>query len=149
MSYRIRKLFIGVLNVFAWLVFAFAVGVSLVGFLSQAVRTSRRRSFKNNIDVLIIGIAYTVVVGVPSPVIVCIIGDDEKKKFVMSLAFCLKRRISVVRKLQRLSRGRVALHKGDVPKVGGKVGGECAGFYYSSSGRANSSAPPRSMCMNL
>jgi len=97
MSYRIKKLFIGVLNAFAWLVFAFAVGVSLVGFLSQAVRTSRRRSFKNNIDVLIIGIAYTVV-------------------FVMSLAFCLKRRISVVRKLQRLSRGRVALHKGDVPK---------------------------------
>jgi hypothetical protein len=35
----------------------------------------------------------------------------------MLLAFCLKRRISMFRMLQRLSRGRVALHKGDIPKV--------------------------------
>ena len=35
----------------------------------------------------------------------------------MSLAFCLKRRISMFRKLHRLSRGRVALRKGDIPKV--------------------------------
>jgi len=97
MSHRLRKLFTGVLNILAWLVFAFAVGVSLVGFLSQAVRTSRRRSFKKNIDVLIIGVAYSVVV-------------------LTTLAFCVKRRISVVRKLHRLSRGRVALRKGDVPK---------------------------------
>lgn len=62
MSHRLRKLFTGVLHILAWLVFAFAVGVSLVGFLSQAVRTSRRRSFKKNIDVLIIGVAYSVVV---------------------------------------------------------------------------------------
>jgi len=63
MSHRLRKLLTGVLNILAWLVFPFAVGVSLVGFLSQAVRTSRRRSFKKNIDVLIIGVAYSVVVG--------------------------------------------------------------------------------------
>jgi hypothetical protein len=63
MSHHIRKLVTGVLHVFAWLIFAFAVGVSLVGFLSQAVRISRRQSFKKNIDVLIIGIAYSVVVG--------------------------------------------------------------------------------------
>ncbi|KAI0001979.1 hypothetical protein BJV77DRAFT_938483 [Russula vinacea] len=97
MSHHIRKLFTGILYIFAWLVFGFAVGVSLVGFLSQAVRTSRRRSFKNNIDVLIIITAYSIVV-------------------LMSLAFCLKRRISMFRKLQRLSRGRVALRKGDIPK---------------------------------
>lgn len=63
MLHHIRKLFTGVLHIFAWLVFGFAVGVSLVGFLSQAVRTSRRRSFRNNIDVLIIIVAYSVVVG--------------------------------------------------------------------------------------
>jgi hypothetical protein len=68
MSHHIRKLFTGVLYIFAWLVFGFAVGVSLVGFLSQAVRTSRRRSFKNNIDVLIIITAYSIVVGTPHPV---------------------------------------------------------------------------------
>jgi len=94
---RLRKLFTGVLNILAWLVFVFAIGISLVGFLSQAVRTSRRRSFKNNIDVLIITIAYSLVLFV-------------------SLAFCLKRRISMFRKLHRLSRGRVALRKGDIPK---------------------------------
>jgi hypothetical protein len=59
-----RKLVIGVLHIFAWSVFGFAVGVSLVGLLSQAVRTSRRRSFKNNIDVLIIITAFGIVVGI-------------------------------------------------------------------------------------
>ncbi|KAH9982516.1 hypothetical protein BGW80DRAFT_1263695, partial [Lactifluus volemus] len=97
MSRRLRKLFTGVLNIFAWLVFAFAVGVSLVAFLSQAVRTSRRLSFKGNINVLIITISYSVV-------------------FFFSLVFCLKRRMSMFRKLQRLSRGRVALRRGDIPK---------------------------------
>lgn len=62
MSRRLRKLFTGVLNILAWLVFGFAVGVSLVGFLSQAVRTSRRRSFRKNIDVLIIIVSYSIVV---------------------------------------------------------------------------------------
>ena len=65
MSHHVRKLVTGVLNIFAWSVFGFAVGVSLVGLLSQAVRTSRRRSFKNNIDVLIIITAYGIVVGNP------------------------------------------------------------------------------------
>ena len=39
----------------------------------------------------------------------------------------MKRRISVVRKLHRLSRGRLALRKGDVPKV--RVW-ECSGFHH-------------------
>jgi hypothetical protein len=67
MSHHIRKLVTGVLHIFAWSVFGFAVGVSLVGLLSQAVRTSRRRSFKNNIDVLIIITAYGIVVGITPP----------------------------------------------------------------------------------
>ena len=40
-----------------------------------------------------------------------------RMKVLTSLAFCLKRRISMFKKLQRLSRGRVALSKGDIPKV--------------------------------
>ena len=67
MSHHVRKLFTGVLYIFAWSVFGFAVGVSLVGLLSQAVRTSRRRSFRNNIDVLIIIVAYSIVVGTFPP----------------------------------------------------------------------------------
>jgi hypothetical protein len=48
----------------------------------------------------------------------------------MSLAFCLKRRISMFRKLQRLSRGRVALRKGDSPRVREEYGPT----YYSGEG---------------
>jgi hypothetical protein len=80
MSHRIRKLVTGVLNIFAWLVFGFAVGVSLVGLLSQAVRTSRRQSFKKNIDVLIIITAYGIVVGIPPPFLSVVTRSNEKKK---------------------------------------------------------------------
>ena len=45
--------------------------------------------------------------------------NQSTKQFLTTLAFCVKRRISVVRKLHRLSRGRVALRKGDAPKVRG------------------------------
>jgi hypothetical protein len=116
MSLHVRKLVTGVLYIFAWSVFGFAVGVSLVGLLSQAVRTSRRRSFKKNIDVLIIITAYGIVVGIPPPFLSVVTCSNEEK-ILTSLAFCLKRRISMFRKLQRLSRGRVALSKGDIPKV--------------------------------
>jgi hypothetical protein len=61
-----------------------------MGFLSQAVRTSRRQSFKNNIDVLIIGVAYTVVVRLPSLVFSSLGGsifsdDDEKVRDVVGV----------------------------------------------------------------
>jgi hypothetical protein len=87
MSHHIRRLVTGVLNIFAWLVFGFAVGVSLVGFLSQAVRTSKRQSFKKNIDVLIIGVAYNVVVGTPSsplPVDFIRLDDENQPKKIRS-----------------------------------------------------------------
>ena len=80
MSHHIRKLVTAVLYIFAWSVFGFAVGVSLVGLLSQAVRTSRRRSFKKNIDVLIIIIAYSVVVGIPLPPIFSMVTCSNEKK---------------------------------------------------------------------
>lgn len=51
------------------------------------------------------------------------------KQFLTTLAFCVKRRMSVVRKLHRLSRGRVALRKGDVPKVRGR------NFFFNCSSR--------------
>jgi len=129
MSHRIRKLFTGVLDILAWVVFTFAVVVSLVGFLSQAVRTSTRQSFRGNIDVLIIGVAYIIVVGTTSSLQrLMVVTKKEKKKtqFMMTLAFCLKRRISMLIKLQRLSRGRIALRKGDIPKVRGGERGRCS-----------------------
>jgi len=80
MSHHIRKLVTGVLYIFAWSVLGSAVGVSLVGLLSQAVRTSRRRSFKNNIDVLIIIAAYGIVVGIPAPFLSVVTRSNEKKR---------------------------------------------------------------------
>lgn len=80
MSHHIRKLVTGALYMFTWSVFGFAVGVSLVGLLSQAVRTSRRRSFKKNIDVLIIITAYSIVVGIPSPLLWSHVVTRRKKK---------------------------------------------------------------------
>ena len=81
MSHHIRKLVTGVLYIFTWSVFGFAVGVSLVGLLSQAVRTSRRRSFKNNIDVLIIITAYGIVVGILPPFLSVVSRSNKKKSF--------------------------------------------------------------------
>ena len=130
MSHRLRKLLTGVLNILAWLVFPFAVGVSLVGFLSQAVRTSRRRSFKKNIDVLIIGVAYSVVAGTLSSSLQSAPFSKRRKQTNNTGpddACILRGRISVVRKLHRLSRERVALRKGDVPKVRVR---ECSGFHH-------------------
>ncbi|KAI0321701.1 hypothetical protein OF83DRAFT_1236985 [Amylostereum chailletii] len=80
-----------------WLIFLFTLGCSCVLLLSQAVRTSSRRSWKNNIDVLIIGIAYGLVL-------------------VLSIAVCLKRRISTFRRLQRIIKGNSTLDRDEVPK---------------------------------
>ena len=54
-------------------------------------------------------------------------GNKQTIQILTTLAFCVKRRISVVRKLHRLSRERGALRKANVPKV--RVG-ECSGFHH-------------------
>ena len=53
---------LGAAYIFVWLVYIFALSISCVALLSQAVRTSRNQSWKKNINVLIIGIAYVTVV---------------------------------------------------------------------------------------
>ncbi|THH21481.1 hypothetical protein EW146_g94 [Bondarzewia mesenterica] len=58
---------------------------------------SSKQSWKNNIDVIIIGIAYAILI-------------------IMSIAFCLKRRIAVFRQLQKISKGYMATGKGEIPK---------------------------------
>ncbi|CDO72316.1 hypothetical protein BN946_scf184977.g13 [Trametes cinnabarina] len=61
-----------------------------------AVRTARNRSFVRNVDAVVIGAAYVILL-------------------VLSLAFCLKRRIAVHRRLQRISKTFRTLGKNDVP----------------------------------
>ncbi|KII93429.1 hypothetical protein PLICRDRAFT_35634 [Plicaturopsis crispa FD-325 SS-3] len=70
--------------------------LSCATLLSQAVRTDPHRSWKKNYNALIIGAAYAIFV-------------------VMSLVFCVNRRIAVRRKLQRISREHRLLGKKDLP----------------------------------
>ncbi|KZT21642.1 hypothetical protein NEOLEDRAFT_1120771 [Neolentinus lepideus HHB14362 ss-1] len=79
------------------LVIACALGLSAVLLLSQAVRTAHNHSYAENYNLIVIGASY---VGV----------------LVASLAFCLKRRLAVRRKLQRISKAYRTLQRGDLRK---------------------------------
>ncbi|OSD03507.1 hypothetical protein PYCCODRAFT_1434405 [Trametes coccinea BRFM310] len=78
------------------LITTFFVAISCALLLSQAVRTAPNRSFVRNVDAVVIGAAYVILL-------------------VLSLAFCLKRRIAVHRRLQRISKAFRTLGKNDVP----------------------------------
>ncbi|KAI0639330.1 hypothetical protein C8Q77DRAFT_53763 [Trametes polyzona] len=78
------------------LITTFFVAISCALLLSQAVRTAPNRSFVKNVNAVIIGAAYVFML-------------------VISLAFCLKRRIAVHRRLQRISKSFRTLAKNDVP----------------------------------
>ncbi|KLO20156.1 hypothetical protein SCHPADRAFT_32406 [Schizopora paradoxa] len=72
--------------------------LSCVLLLSQAVRSSPNRNWTRNFNALVIGASYAFV-------------------FAISLAFCLKRRLSVRRRLSRIPTSRMAIAKADVPQV--------------------------------
>ncbi|OCH96481.1 hypothetical protein OBBRIDRAFT_5259 [Obba rivulosa] len=79
------------------LVTTFLVCLSCSLLLSQAVRTAPNQSFVENFNAVVIGAAYVIV-------------------FVVSLFFCLKRRIAVHRRLQRISKSYRTLGRSDVPE---------------------------------
>ncbi|KAH9857843.1 hypothetical protein C2E23DRAFT_801771 [Lenzites betulinus] len=79
------------------LVTTFFAAISCAFLLSQAVRTAPNRSFVKNVNAVVIGAAYVFML-------------------IMSLAFCLKRRIAVHRRLQRISKTFRTLGKNDVPE---------------------------------
>ncbi|GBE78260.1 hypothetical protein BKA93DRAFT_737475 [Sparassis latifolia] len=87
----------GISYVLLVLVTAFFAALSCALLFSQAVRTSPHRSWEQNWNVVIIGAAYVVV-------------------FLVSLAFCLKRRLAVHRRLQRISKSYRTLRRSDVPE---------------------------------
>ncbi|KAI0724476.1 hypothetical protein C8T65DRAFT_734097 [Cerioporus squamosus] len=78
------------------LITTFFVAISCALLLSQAARTAPNRSFVKNFNAVVIGAAYVLVL-------------------VLSLAFCIKRRIAVHRRLQRISKTFHTLGKNDVP----------------------------------
>ncbi|TFK78801.1 hypothetical protein K466DRAFT_506707 [Polyporus arcularius HHB13444] len=78
------------------LITTFFVAISCALLLSQAARTAPNGSFIENFNAVVIGAAYVLVL-------------------VLSLAFCIKRRIAVHRRLQRISKTFHTLGKNDVP----------------------------------
>ncbi|PCH33575.1 hypothetical protein WOLCODRAFT_135200 [Wolfiporia cocos MD-104 SS10] len=87
----------GLLYVLLVLLTTFFAAVSCAFLLSQAVRTAKHHSWKDNFNAVVIGAAY---------VLVC----------VLSLAFCLKRRIAVHRRLRRISKTYRTLRREDLPE---------------------------------
>ncbi|TDL28684.1 hypothetical protein BD410DRAFT_781208 [Rickenella mellea] len=73
------------------------VGLSCIGLLSQAIRTSPDRDWNANVNAVVVGGAYVLILA-------------------FSLGFCLKRRISVRRRLAKIPKSRIAVRKGDVPQ---------------------------------
>ncbi|KAG1783759.1 hypothetical protein EV702DRAFT_14207 [Suillus placidus] len=71
--------------------------ISCAALLSQAVRTSPVRSWTNNWDAVIIAATY---------LLVCII----------SIAFCVKRRVAVRRRLQRIAKTHHSIVRREVPQ---------------------------------
>ncbi|KAF5336865.1 hypothetical protein D9611_003346 [Ephemerocybe angulata] len=79
------------------LVTVVASGLSCAAIISQAVRTADNRSWVRNFNALVIGASYIIV-------------------FVVSLLYCIKRRVAVRSKLQRISKTYRPVGKDDLPK---------------------------------
>ncbi|KAH0590519.1 hypothetical protein H2248_000666 [Termitomyces sp. 'cryptogamus'] len=84
--------------VFLVLVTIVAAGLSCSALLSQAVRTSPTESWKDNINALVIGASYAVVL-------------------VASLFYCVKRRVAMQLRIQRISKSNKSFVRSDMPNV--------------------------------
>ena len=80
------------------LITTFFVAISCAFLLSQAARTAPNRGFIKNINAVVIGAAYVLVV-------------------VLSVSVCIKRRIAIFRRLQRIHKGSATRGVGEAPKV--------------------------------
>ncbi|KIM48030.1 hypothetical protein M413DRAFT_218605 [Hebeloma cylindrosporum] len=82
--------------VFLVLLTIVAAGLSCAAIISQAVRTSPERSWEHNFNALVVGASYIVL-------------------FAVSLSFCVKRRIAVRFKLERISKTYRTIGRNDLP----------------------------------
>jgi len=94
-----------------------AVGLSCFALLSQAVRTSRSQSWAKNINALVIGASYAIVVTPTFAYSRCIPMKCLCPQLVVSLLYCAKRRIAVRLKLQRISKAERTIGRADLPDV--------------------------------
>ncbi|KIK04257.1 hypothetical protein K443DRAFT_93522 [Laccaria amethystina LaAM-08-1] len=79
------------------LILIVATGLSCAALISQAIRTSPSRSWADNANALCIGASYIIVL-------------------VASLSFCIKRRVAVRLKLQRISKAYRTISRDDLSK---------------------------------
>lgn len=101
--------------VFLVLLTVVATGLSCAAILSQAVRTSPTRSWSKNFNALVVGASYIILVSF-SGLSLSIINSDQKK-LAASVLFCIKRRVAVRIKLQRISKTYNTIGRGDLPDV--------------------------------
>ena len=102
--------------VFLVLLTVVATVLSCAAILSQAVRTSPTRSWSTNFNALVVGASYIILVSSSQ--------DSRfqsltqiKKKLAVSVLFCIKRRVAVRVKLQRISKPYNTIGRGDLPDV--------------------------------
>ncbi|RDB29608.1 hypothetical protein Hypma_015339 [Hypsizygus marmoreus] len=75
-----------------------ATGLSCTALLAQAVRTAPNQSWAKNVNALVVGASYAVVL-------------------IASLLYCGKRRIAIRLRLQRISKANRAIGRGDLPEA--------------------------------
>src|SRR6266700_4198639 len=72
-----------------------ATGLSCAAIISQAVRTSPEQSWEKNFNALVIGASYIILLSSPPFILECPSVLTRNMQFVVSLSFCVKRRVAV------------------------------------------------------
>jgi len=104
--------------VFLVLITIVAAGLSCAAIISQAVRTSPDRSWEKNVNALVIGASYIILVGLPPSLLLCALSKlTPNIQFAVSLSFCVKRRVAVRIKLERISKTYRTIGRDDLPDV--------------------------------
>jgi hypothetical protein len=98
-----------------------AAGLSCAALISQAVRTSPRRDWIGNLNAVVVGASYIILVSfafhlsIVPPCFYDLL--NSYGQLVVSLLFCLKRRVAVRLKLQRISKTFRTVGRSDLPNV--------------------------------
>ncbi|KAJ8702834.1 hypothetical protein PTI98_001511 [Pleurotus ostreatus] len=115
-SPAVKKTLSGLGYIFLVLVTICATSLSSVALLTQAVRASPRRSWTNNFDAVVIGASYVIVRRIPVHNVAEMCSFNRFKQLVASLLLCIKRRVAVRMRLQRISKVYRTIGRNDVPK---------------------------------
>ncbi|KAF8640765.1 hypothetical protein AX17_000415 [Amanita inopinata Kibby_2008] len=97
-SARVLRTVSDISYAFLVLIITTATALSCAALLSQAVRTAPNRSWSHNFNAFVIGASYAAVL-------------------IASLMLCVKRRVAVRLRLQRISKAHKAVGRGDVPQI--------------------------------